>query len=209
MATNQKVRPKSWIECKNYIVDNKLTSKGEKELIRRPELTEKYKKDKIEKLKLYIKYVDFIKHKFLGFDVEKIKINSNNSNDTNNMNGVYKLKAINKDSSYNYNNIALNDFGYYLDPLITHYVLWSTHSMSKYDIKNKMKIEYPFMDYLWWKNAINVQTIPEIWHVHILAKYNKNALLFHGFIRNDILNHTDCKIPHNLIIVMNAYLSDS
>merc|ERR1712013_480284 len=80
---------------------------------------------------------------------------------------VTKLKAVDSDASSAV--LLPNDFEYHLEDGIEHLVLFSTESLDKDRVESMVKEQYPTQHFLWWRNPIARQTIPDIWHVQVLV----------------------------------------
>ena len=70
--------------------------------------------------------------------------------------------------------MALNDFPYYLNDEIEHWVLWKIGSnITQEDIDCKMKELHDggkYSDVLYWMNPVHLKSLPDIDHVHIVCQ---------------------------------------
>ena len=150
----------SWDTATEWIKESKLDLFG-----RSKQQMEKY----INQRNLYKEYFESSKDKIL---VYFFKCSCKVSGKTN------KLEAIIDDKITPQYAIGLNDFPYYFDNCIKHYLLFSRigemddNSINKVmddylkqnDKNSKYQVQY-------WRNPPQFQTIPEIWHVHVLVKF--------------------------------------
>lgn len=69
--------------------------------------------------------------------------------------------------------LILNDFPYYVEDSVVHYVLWKTKGgITESDIvdaRKELVEKIHAVDIVYWTNPLNLQSIPEIDHVHFLC----------------------------------------
>ena len=155
------MEPISWQKAKYYIETNQL------HLLARNE----------DQHKIYIKEMDLVKQKYksigdhiyhniLHYDV----INENN-----------KLVAVCKNSNKEKLMVlVLNNYPYYFESNITQYVLWSITQIDENNIKSILEEKLPYIlnkpfvkhnyDYMYWINPIQLKSVENIWHCHVIIK---------------------------------------
>eukprot|EP00878_Enallax_costatus_P001268 GHUV01001412.1.p1 GENE.GHUV01001412.1~~GHUV01001412.1.p1 ORF type:complete len:207 (+),score=46.43 GHUV01001412.1:94-621(+) len=64
-----------------------------------------------------------------------------------------------------------NDFPYYFEDNVQHWLLWSTSGpLSHAAIEQETRQKFPDMDYLIFVNPAALQSIRDIWHCHVLVR---------------------------------------
>lgn len=168
-STGTNAQECSWDELQTFVNGNVLHKEGVLILGRPAEFDAEYTKEKREVKAIYVEYIDFIKSKYLAYDLEEIQCDD----------GV-KLRAIAPVTDrYEYHSLRPNMYPYSLEPSVKHFVLWSTKRLNPGQIENCIKKEYPNQEYLWWENPLNLKSIPEVFHIHVLIRLlNVRAMLF-------------------------------
>jgi hypothetical protein len=74
--------------------------------------------------------------------------------------------------------LVRNDFPYYVEEGVSHYVLWKTkEKITKEEIieaQEQLKTQLEARDILYWTNPPHLQSLPEIDHVHFLCQINSD-----------------------------------
>eukprot|EP01083_Nonionella_stella_P021402 59362_1 len=150
--------PNTWKQCEQWITNHVLCEEGANTLIRLNTLEKKYAEQRTYIRKYYLKYSDYIKHKIFMNKVHEIEVTDSET---------VKLKAIdvNKPQAVLIN----NDFGYHLEKGVAHLVLFSTEALELDQINEIIDAQYPGKQYLWWRNPVHRQSIPDVWHVQVLV----------------------------------------
>lgn len=72
--------------------------------------------------------------------------------------------------------LVANDFPYYMDDGIVHYILWKTKEPISFEdiagAKEQLSRRMELIDTLHWINPPHLQSLPDIDHVHILCRLN-------------------------------------
>ena len=158
----------SWDELEPFTRDNVLNEDGLKLLSRTDEMWERYDMQREEQMKKYVDYSDFIRAEFLGFDVKKVMMDY----------GEFRLISVPKHEGYRCVRFTINDFPLHLKSDIDHYCLWSTHKMTKSEIEKQITREFPDTKYIWWENANDRKTVPEVWHIQVLILKKSSKVLW-------------------------------
>ncbi|KAL1920967.1 uncharacterized protein VTP21DRAFT_11602 [Calcarisporiella thermophila] len=64
----------------------------------------------------------------------------------------------------------VNDFPYALEPEIQHHVLWSPAPIDASTVKAIVDKELPNREWVWFINPVKYQSIPSLFHVHIMSR---------------------------------------
>jgi hypothetical protein len=64
-----------------------------------------------------------------------------------------------------------NDFPYYVEPHISHQVLWATKQLSRQEIDQVLEsiMIYQTKRYLFFVNPLNLRSIPGLFHAHVFS----------------------------------------
>ena len=187
----------SWKDCQKHVQNHTLDDEGVRKLIRLPQYKEMYRAQRAQNNKKYVKYSDFVKEKFLQFDVEKVQCD-----------GRWKLQAIAKDDEYKHCALFPNHFPYHFEDDIGHFVLWSTDEMKDSEVDEFVEDAYPNQSYLWWRNPAQKRSVPDVWHAQILIKMERMSrrhLILHGYVKR-ILKKQSYKIPRALLNQMMIFV---
>lgn len=63
----------------------------------------------------------------------------------------------------------LQNFPYFFEPGIEHHVIWSEQELEDTEIERIIQQNRQGYDSVWFRNPLHLQTVPELWHVHILS----------------------------------------
>ncbi|KAL6758128.1 hypothetical protein V8C86DRAFT_1550598 [Haematococcus lacustris] len=64
----------------------------------------------------------------------------------------------------------LNDFPYWFEPGIQHWVLWSSRPLSHQAVLDEVAGHWPGSQCLHWVNPVQLQSVTAIWHAHVLVR---------------------------------------
>lgn len=74
--------------------------------------------------------------------------------------------------------IALNDFPYFFEEGVLHYILWKLEGeilpTDILEIMKELKVRHEIADYVFFINPPNLKSIPDIYHAHIILKTNSS-----------------------------------
>mmetsp|Transcript_22205 Transcript_22205/g.35624 ORF Transcript_22205/g.35624 Transcript_22205/m.35624 type:complete len:199 (+) Transcript_22205:30-626(+) len=160
--------PCTFEQCKSWIVNNEISEQGNIALIRHPRVLAIYMKHREKNNQQYVKYSDFIKHRIFHCKVQQVQIPADA-----NQNGsrLTKLKAVDLNESFAV--LTENEFPYHLESGVQHLVLFSTEKLDKERVQQMIEEKYANREYLWWRNPICKQSIPDIWHIQVLVDCRK------------------------------------
>eukprot|EP01083_Nonionella_stella_P162410 533194_1 len=156
--------PNTWKQCKLWIADHTLCDEGVHTLVRTPIIQQKYEEQQTHVSKYYVNYSDYIKHKIFKNKVRKMHIETMNKD---NKCLTTQLTAVNSNQPQAI--LISNDFGYHLEKGVHHLVLFSTQPINEDQINTMIEEQHPNKRYLWWRNPVSKQSIPDIWHVQVLV----------------------------------------
>ena len=152
-VTNEKKKP-TWDDLTPFVNGNIMSHDAFQLLYRLPQTQRTYVLQREEKRRFYVHYSDFIKHKFLSFDVHRVADDD----------GTEKLKALPAPRTKQdmVLNLVLNDFPCEVQTPLQHYVLFATHPLSTAEVQSKITSEFPTNDYMWWENPTWRRSVPEV-----------------------------------------------
>ena len=70
--------------------------------------------------------------------------------------------------------ICNNTFPYYVSEGISHKLLWSVKDLTDEDITTILKKELIGLEYIYFRNPENLRSVPDIFHIHIFIRYDKD-----------------------------------
>eukprot|EP00204_Picochlorum_oklahomense_P002892 CAMPEP_0118798592 /NCGR_PEP_ID=MMETSP1161-20130426/960_1 /TAXON_ID=249345 /ORGANISM="Picochlorum oklahomensis, Strain CCMP2329" /LENGTH=174 /DNA_ID=CAMNT_0006726055 /DNA_START=104 /DNA_END=628 /DNA_ORIENTATION=+ len=76
-----------------------------------------------------------------------------------------------------------NDFPYSVESGIEHYILWANVPLAEKDVERHVQKQFPNNtkdSLLWFVNPMELQSVPELWHAHIMANMDNNARVLDG-----------------------------
>lgn len=83
---------------------------------------------------------------------------------------VFKKKAISSKDHLPKMVFTENEFPYYFERDISHDLLWSEQELSISEIESLISKYKPESEVIWFRNPVELQSIPDLWHIHILSK---------------------------------------
>lgn len=156
------MEPISWTKACDIIDTNKL-----EDLKRNEEDEEHYISCMNNIKKQYNSVTDFIYHSIFKYPV---KINENNKL-------VASVGSVGVPLQYPI--LTLNNYPYYFEKNISHYILWNTKELNEQEIIDIIENELSIIlnkstivkkkDYHYWVNPIVLKSIKDIWHAHIIV----------------------------------------
>jgi Protein of unknown function (DUF3605) len=109
----------------------------------------------------YTSSLDFLLISKFGMTAEKYK-------------GKWKASQSLADMNAPLTRLVSNDFPYFVEDNIHHFILWKTKEPVSKDeietVKNELRVDHGAVDVLYWVNPPSLQSIPEIDHVHFLFR---------------------------------------
>lgn len=79
--------------------------------------------------------------------------------------------------------LRLNDYPYYFEENVCHYILWHTQEFSDSVIEKLLEEKLPYIlnkpfvkknyDYVYWVNPVNLKSVKNIWHAHVVIRFIK------------------------------------
>lgn len=131
-------------------------------LSRSVEAERRYKREREALLEQYESIYDHILHTKFQFEKRKDETSG-------------KWKAVPASVFNSTTSLVKNDYPYFVESDIEHRVLWKLYSeISKEDVDEaieELQSRYgDIVDTIWWENPPALKSLPDINHVHILAK---------------------------------------
>jgi hypothetical protein len=155
-------KPFSWEELHKIIVVDKDLAR----LSRSVEEERRYKKEREQLMEHYDTVYDHILHAKFKFDRRLDEAS-----------GKWKAIPPTDDTSRLKSTTSLvkNDYPYFIESDIEHWVLWKLYAeLSREDVDKaiqELQSSYgDILDTIWWENPPALKSLPDINHVHILAK---------------------------------------
>lgn len=66
--------------------------------------------------------------------------------------------------------VDVQEFPYFFEIGIQHDVLWSEDELLDSEIEEIIKKNKVGYEVVWFRNPVELQSIPDLWHVHVLSK---------------------------------------
>ena len=64
---------------------------------------------------------------------------------------------------------TVQEFPYYFEDGIEHHVVWSEKELTCDEVEKVIRENRNGYETVWFRNPLPLQTIPELWHVHVLS----------------------------------------
>ena len=85
------------------------------------------------------------------------------------------VEAFKKSANFRSIVVFVNNFAYYLDENIIHYLIFSLEALSDEKIEHVIDKQIKpkeslYIDSVYWQNPQNLKSIPDFWHAHVLVK---------------------------------------
>lgn len=153
-----RAKPFTWEDLHQIIVVDKDLAR----LSRSVETEWQYKKEREQLLEHYETIYDHILHTKFQFETWLDKKSN-------------KLKAVPPRDAKSKISLVKNDYPYFVEPGIEHWVLWKLYAeISKADVDEAIRElqarHGDIMETIWWENPPALKSLPDINHIHILAK---------------------------------------
>ena len=91
------------------------------------------------------------------------------------------LETFEKSENFKSFVVFLNNFPYYLESNIKHYMIFSLKALDNPTIEKIIQQQIKpqescYVDSRYWQNPQNLKSIPDFWHAHVLVKINNAKL---------------------------------
>eukprot|EP01088_Endostelium_zonatum_P010379 TRINITY_DN23821_c0_g1_i1.p1 TRINITY_DN23821_c0_g1~~TRINITY_DN23821_c0_g1_i1.p1 ORF type:complete len:184 (+),score=16.33 TRINITY_DN23821_c0_g1_i1:167-718(+) len=169
---------RSWADLRQVIDDKRFHELG-----RDPAGTEHYQQRYQEVKAEWVTVGDMILNREFGFVPDERDIREIDVKDTRTGKRRFIVKVdpsliekgkegiFQTDSGHIYT-LKKNDFRYFLDEDIDHYLLWSLSSMPDQEVNNILAkhLDPLIYDTVWFENPPELKSIPNAWHAHVFSK---------------------------------------
>ncbi|KAL3942032.1 MAG: hypothetical protein SGARI_000401 [Bacillariaceae sp.] len=164
-----RTKPFTWEELHQIIVIDKDLAR----LSRSVDEERRYKQEREARLKEYVTIYDHILHSVFQFERKRDAAS-----------GKWKAVPPPTDDNRlksNYTTLVKNDYPYFIESDIEHWVLWKLQSeISEEDViaaieELKARNGGGNLDVIWWENPPSLKSLPDINHIHILATSNNRT----------------------------------
>ena len=154
------IERRSFEDIKRLVAENNVLA-----LARSPDIDIKYKDHRVKVLEEWVSIEDSVKVKYLG----ALYLDQDG-----------RKKAYFPDSSSRYA-LAYNDFPYYIDESLDHYVLWATHRLSPDEVEKILDEKIGLQpgtpegslgtshERYWFEQTVNFKSVKGVWHVHVFV----------------------------------------
>lgn len=147
----------TWDEVAQYIEEGTVESLGK---LRRSE----------QQLTTYRAFMDQVKADYASVaDFVKISVLERTSR----VNGEGKKEAVDSEQTGAQQLVwHKNDFPYYFEPDVTHWLLWNSTPLDSQEIWEQVRVKFPEQQWeaLMFVNPAALQSILSIWHCHVLVR---------------------------------------
>eukprot|EP00210_Caulerpa_lentillifera_P004541 g4333.t1 len=157
--------PLDWKTTKQIVQEGSYESL--KLLIRSSDSQQRYRIHRQKLLSEFYSLTDSVKIRILGYDYRM-------EQEEHETGPVFKKKAVAGVNHLPTVVFTENEFPYFFETGIKHDLLWSEQELSSSEIESLIAKYKPGFEVVWFRNPPELQSIPEVWHVHILSKQYNN-----------------------------------